>query len=481
MIVQLLTLAYLIGSAAYHRWKDKPDTAKTKPQEVNLPRTDEGAPVTLIYGRCRVRQPVLAWAGTPSVDTTGPGLYRMDLFFVVGIPFPGGTCGFHNVWVGDAKLQIDAQPAFTVATVSSSALSTASGSFIGDRYEWYDGNAAQEHVNSGGVAVTTFGARMLSSGRSADVIPGYRGYLSVLLHTLLGSWYVGGQPSLDAYSFEVSSYQAAADYPITGTYGQIGSDANPINVLWDLLKTKFGKLGLPTTVLDPLSFGIAAVRVYTEGLGYSRAIENAGDGSSYITEILEHVDGVIYEDPADGLLKIKLIRNDYNPATLIEINKTNCIDLVNYNISPAGVPNAVRVVYTDRSTDYQDNSEVAKNPANAVGQSNQVRWLVKRFPGVTTGAQAYKMAVRELAAECRIIEKCRALVDRTFKDITPGDVVKVTWTGPDIAGRVFRVAAVDRGTLDNPTIGLDLISDYFYTSQSLPPPAIPEPGRETKS
>jgi hypothetical protein len=54
----------------------------------------------------------------------------------------------------------------------------------------------------------------------------------------------------------------------------------------------------------------------------------------------------------------------------------------------------------------------------------------------------------------------------------------VQWTDPDIANIVFRVAAVDRGTIDDGKIALDLLQDYFYVTRSQPPRPVPEPQRE---
>ncbi len=66
--------------------------------------------------------------------------------------------------------------------------------------------------------------------------------------------------------------------------------------------------------------------------------------------------------------------------------------------------------------------------------------------------------------------KFRALVDRSFVRVNPGDAIKVTWSGPDIAGLVFRVVAPpDRGTLENGTIALDLVQDAAYTYRQIAP------------
>lgn len=468
--------AYLLRDFIYHRWIKDPDVEKKVPQEVGIPRTDDGAPVSVFYGRVRVRSPVLAWCGVPESEPgdinntypTGTYCYQLDLFFVVGEGFDGGTHQFHNLWVGDRKFS----PGFSSLTAGTEGLAEVPAfgeePIVGGFIRWYNGNSSQEHVNSGGSAVTYLGTRMLTYW-PASSISGYRGVVSVFCSgSGANQWFIGSQPNVQQYSFEVSSYlTTGATIPATGIYAQVGQDANPINALYDIL---VGKLSIPVSLIDSTTFSAAAVTLYQEGHGYSRVLDEFKDGTEYVLEILRQIDAALYLDESSGTIKIKLVRNDYNVATIPHITKATAHDLVNFASGGwTGLPNAIRVTFPDRTRDYNDHSAVAQNPANAVGQDGIARWVHKDFPGVTTEALASRLAWRELAATSRPIMKCRAIVDRSFVRVAPGDAVKVTWSSPDLSNVVFRVAAVDRGTLADGRIGLDLIQDYFYVYRQIPP------------
>lgn len=484
-----VALAFMAGDFVYHKWLERKESKEGDPSEMQLPRVDDGAPIPLIYGRCRVRAPILAWVSAPvaDLDEAYPGglLWRMDMFFVLGIGFDdgAGTNRIHGMWVGEHAMDDGVvSPGFTTwsaltgdggyeDTVNTGLDPPSDVDFVGGQAEFLNGNAAQALTDNTD-PLTLAGERMMDGGIAATAVPGFRGYVSVFLgHVTDGfKWFVGGATTVQAYSFEVSSYRDSSDYPGVAIYAQVGQDSNPMNALWDLLKAKFGKLGYDESLLDLTSFREAAATLYSESHGYSRCIDDAQEADEIIQEILRQIDATLFEDPTTGTVKIKLIRNDYDPNDIVHIHKDNCIKLTNFAAGGwTGIPNKVRIVYPNREKDYQDDSESAQNPANAVGQEGQVREMVIQMPGVTNAALAARLAARELAAFSRPLIKCRAIVDRSFSTVRPGDAVKLTWTNPDIAGLVFRVAIVDRGTLENGAIGLDLIQDFYYVYRGRTP------------
>jgi hypothetical protein len=479
-IITWVAAGFMVGQYIYHRWIEDPDVINRPPREFQIPRNDPGSTIPLIFGRVRVRAPILAWCSTPFEEEgsvlntypTGTYAYQLDMFFILGIGMTDGLGenNVHALWSGDTKFTYFGEDEGVDAIAEISHPGTAEP-FVGGLIQWYGGNPSQEHVNSSGVAVTGYGGELLGWGWPVALIPGHHGYISVFLHAGGGShWYIGGSPSLAPYSFEVSSYQSAYSYPGVGIYGRVGQDSNPINALYDLLVAKFGKLGLSTSLIDQPTFSAAATKIYGESHGYSRVIEDSGEAEAYIQEILEQIDGVLRENPTTGKVEIKLIRNDYDPNTIPHITKANCEEIQNFAIGGwQNLPNKVRVVFTDRSNNYIDNSVIAHNQANAVGGDGIVREQVIRMPGVCYKELADAIAGRELAARSRPVIKMRAIVDRSFIRVMQGDAVKVTWTDPDIQGLIFRVANVDRGTLGDGNIALDLIQDYFYVHRNQPP------------
>jgi hypothetical protein len=494
MLLELLSAGYLILDFAYHRLRGD----ETKPNEVKaptLPRVDEGATIPLIYGRCRLRAPILAHVrGFGATSSTGiPGipagmtLYGLDMLFVLGVPFQGSGSAhknhIHAMWAGEKRLNMLAPETFVGdpwAGVAVQPIVTETGPLVGDAgyvgglVEFLNGSDTQTLVDPGtGLPTSWAGTRLLFDNVLPARIPGYRNYVLAYLHNGgTASWIIGPSPTPQAYSFEVSSY------PAGGTPGgaKIGDDANPVDVIWDILSGLFSKLGLDVGLIDYTTFQAAAATLAAEGHGYSRAIEDTQDARDVIYDILRQIDGLIFEDPRTHSINLALVRGGYDINTKPNINPSNCIRLENYATSDnQDLVNQVRVIFENRLNDYQDDSAPSQNLANAVGQANRGNAIDLRYDGIKTKELAQTVAARELAARSRPIAKCRAMVDRSFWATLPGDVVSVTWPKYNLNKVAFRVVSVDRGQLRSSPIALELVQDVFGVTQGAFPVTPPKP------
>lgn len=378
--------------------------------------------------------------------------------------------------------------------------------------EFLNGNASQVPIDAGTILGTgnydskTYLADRLSDNEFYDAsnatlvdiggtipvarFPGYRGYTSAFLFAgkvtaarfdssipfpsaadygapiarpanVIGTrygilpWIIGASAQCPAYSFEASTYP---NTPLDQL--QIGYEANPADVIWSILRDTFAKLGLDYTRVDYETFRACAERLTSEAHGYSRVVSSVTDASELIAEILRQIDGVLYEDPWDGLIKLKLIRADFKVSEARMIDPSNC-DALRQVAAHGwnGVVNKVRVVFTDRSQSYKNGSATAIN--HSVASDGAVEELVLHFPGICTQALADAVAARELSARSRPIMRFRAEVNRTFWDAIPGEAVALTWPKYGISGVFFRVARVDRGAKESNTVVLDLVQDFF--------------------
>lgn len=503
---------YLGGSYAWKRWIDPPGPRQPPQKDLGLPRTDEGAKIPLIYGKCRVRSPIIAWIGTPHFfsassyftngDITGIAtgdMYACSMFLVVGIPFPEGTQKIHRMWAGEMPLIKDDQSGFLTGIADLDDLTGDGGfedntrpcrlrtnggdfgSFTQGKLEFLNGKASQQLVDPVTFGPSTVAGRYMTVYQSAaasnlqgDIpggrVPGYRGFLSVMLYNANATslhWALGPTPQIPQWSFEMSSYPAEAS--ALTRFDRIGDEANPAAVIYDLLLSDVSKMGIASSRIDVQSFIDAAVTLYQEGHGYSRSIEHDAEAAELIGEILTQINAVMFEDATTATLKIRLIRNDYNPTTIPQITKDNCSRAYVTATGWTDVPNKVRIVFPNRDKDYQEDSVTAQNMASIVAEGMKIREEVISMPGVCTPALATEIAGRELAALSRPLQALRVLVDRSFLRINPGDAVKVTLSNPDISGLVFRVIHIDRGDLENGVISLELVQDVNFVWRGQPP------------
>jgi len=517
-LVQLgITGGVMLGRYIYHRLNPEPPP---QPQAFTRTKVEEGRPVSLAFGRCLVRQPVQAWVGEQGARPNpggldgetfwgnSPFLYHYEAFFNICIPFYNGTQRIHAMYAGDVRLgeypfaypgfgfyytldqlvgngsfEGDSNPCL-VTSFDDTFSGRGSAYNIGGVVEFLNGNSSQRLISVLNTSRTAVSDRMIAEGIPIARIPSYRGMMSIFLGSkdsgpTAPRWGIGNTPHAQQLSFEISTYPASYYFNHFVSF-QVGLEANPAEVIAATLCDRFGKLGLPTNRLDPESFRKAHETLLGEGHGYSRVWEERVDAREIIEDVLRQTDGVLYEEPSTGLIVYKLIRADYDPGLLLEVNPSTCDEVMNYAAGGwTRTVNKVRVRFEDRADEYRDNSATAQNAANAVGQDGEDFEQVLEFRGIKTMANAERVAARELAFRSRPLARCRVRVNRSFWGTRPGDVVRMSWPKLNIDRRVFRVGHVSRGTSDENVVYLDLVEDYFYVHRGtvvMTPPIAPFPG-----
>lgn len=498
---------YTVSSYLYHR--AFPDKPKGQPVNVSsIPRTDEGAPLPLLYGRCRVTSPAVIWLGNWIVrpSSGSANAYFVDILFAIGIPFYGGgpTAGASllDVLAGDVSLQINEQslyfhsladgvatasfihlnaglaPGIEIFRTGSSAAvmfgGPGAGGGIDSNIEFYRGLSNQvtsDYVNDVDPESRTYLQRRMTLAKWSSIydhpelidetlMPGYRNQVMAFMEINLGE-----QPNFTSYSFEVLALS-------TGTSSDMGqslaNEADPAAVIFDLLTSPWSKLGIPISSVDVDSFVNSSVTLVIEGHGYSRAIEQPRDAVEIIDEILRQIDGMYYVEPTTGKIVLALVRFDYIVEDLEDINPDNA--------EPGGAGwyqvqgwnetyNQCRVTFTDRQNNYADGIRIAQSGANATVQNARgLRSFDVHVPGCCDEAIARKIAARELAVKSRPMVKVTVVVDRRFYLARPGSVYTFTWPELGVDHMVMRVTHVDFGQLHNGAITLSMIRDVFDVS-----------------
>src|SRR5436190_23064031 len=96
MLIELGIAAGFLTAKYIYEGFTQPKRKIKKLTEIEIPRTDAGAPLPKIYGRCRVRQPILTWLGPVSFEEDSISgivvrhVLRANMFYVLGEGFPHG-------------------------------------------------------------------------------------------------------------------------------------------------------------------------------------------------------------------------------------------------------------------------------------------------------------------------------------------------------------------------------------------------------
>lgn len=475
-----------------------------------------------------------AWHNNGDVPVEFLYGYSMSLVYALGIPWKDGTNKLHAVFCGESKmspknLNGSYMPSFySSLSWANTALEAQTGTgapeqvsylelrnereLVGGLVTFLDGRSTQEICDAttnewrNGIGLrfsTGIAPPAYSLAGLGGIFPvqwsGYRGLAIAMLSGPFAStfdagyrvsgddynigisndWLLGGSPTVQTYSFEASTYPAA---PLFGT-GKIGVEANPADVIRRIIEQSYGSLGL-ANVVDVPSFTLAATTLASEEHGYSRVIESTIDAAALVSEICDQIDAVVYEHPNTGKWVLKLIREDRALEDMPHITINNCVALEEFTAaSLAGTVNKIRVTYEDRAKNYAESSESAYTGALVRGQLTSPE-LVINEPGIKTAALAVAVASRHHAYLSKPLASCRAIVDRSFIDVMPGDQVRVTWPAYGLSGAVFRAAAPSHGTAGEGSIALSLVQDASYVHRqtvspgggvTLPPVLAPDP------
>lgn len=520
--------AIMLGSYIYHRWiEDHP--ALPMPPQVNVPRTAEGTPLPLVYGQCRLRSPVVVWAGNhlaPGTQYTPwrliPGeigvisaFYSVDVLFCLGIPFyspaAAGVVGvsmLRGAWAGDTQLEMNINTiSGTAAMACLAGTPDRNPNDLGKDFSlagiYYRGTWDQNvqdgstiYLNIPGSLPGTFipdmrpmrpdhpeytagfwpdgqyydytaaGTSAFAAFKQANVdglIPGCRGQMTLFAHVALAQ-----SPNLPAFQFEVLSTQtgSSSDLGNSFTFDEAGIsfDADPASVILDVLTAPWGKVGLPMSSIDLTSFQAASNTLFAEHHGYSRAFEQPADADAIIRDVLAQTDGMLYQEPTTGQLVYRLVRFDYDPNTLDDINPDNMETpgVGWYTVQGwAEVPNQVRVTYFDRANGYAETVAIAQDAASIVINGDRIRSVSVRYEGCCVASLAAQLAARELAAVGRPLVRAQVTVNRSFYAKRPGDVVTLTWPDLGIDKMIMRIVSIDFGQLHDGKIKMNLMRDIF--------------------
>lgn len=476
MIIQIIMGIYIGVQIlrGLHAYYNRPKAKVRGRDEVKVPRVESGAPYPIIWGTVRMQQPLLVdffgfhGHGIPNGPPGYASYWMANMFFVLAArPYKADSISVNRLWVGDFPVLAGPFPTGQDHLIDS-ALGEDAG-FVNGQLRVWDGGPTQTIVGK-----FLEGFNQFASG----TIYTYRDRIAVSLagNRLLGDlddgWKFTMPASIpDPYSFEVS---VRAVPPWTAVGGAVKAweppiltyDVSPIFAIYDLLTNTFYGLGEPTTKIDETSFAAAATALGIHGI--SRMVTEAIDARALIREICDEIDAMIYEEPKTGKYVIKLIRDDYDPATLPVYDETFLVTSAQEGGAPPEMTigtwedtyTEVRVHFTDRFKDFTIQTATTQNLA-LIARFGKVRTLDLYYPGISNLEVATRVARRELREASVPLKRLKITLDRRAYDLRPGSLFKFTWPDWGTTALIFRVANINAGTLDNGLVQIEAVQDVF--------------------
>jgi hypothetical protein len=425
--------------------------------DIQFPRATEDAPVPLVLGKVRLNSPNTIWYGDYSsiaiTQKVKTGLFSSKHVVVGHKYYLGLDLG---LCLGDgvslSEIWIDEEQTWTGST-SSTVPTTGTINEL-ELFGGYKGGGGW----SGGFTfypgtfpgvVNSYQEGVVGVGE----VPGYGG----LAHIVFENNYIGENNQLRKMGFVLEKYSNGLG---TVNSGKVGDDMNPMEALYQICIDEWVGLGVSTANIDTANWINIASTLHTEGNGVSVLVTSAQSGKAIIKEILRQIDGIMFQDPTTGKLKVKLIRDDYDPALLDVYDEDDILKVRSFSKTAwEDVVGQVKVSFPQRD---KESSAVAISQdmatANMIGRMKTVSMS---FPFCFEPTLANQIASRERAQSSVPLFRMTLEMNRNAYNLRPGAVFRISWPEYGLSELVMRVQKHDLGELLNNKIVVDCIQDAF--------------------
>jgi hypothetical protein len=438
--------------------------------DFQAPTAQEGRPIPVVFGTVKLAAPNVVWFGDLKVvpikkksgGFLGIGAKKVTVGYkyyaglwmalchgvvdelldiVVGEKSLGGTTSVReNLPFGQSQSKSTCTPALPDPKPA--------GSKVTFSIYWPNMFGGQDQTANG-----------YMTAKLGTTAPAHRG----LCHAVAEQMYLGTSNYIKDWAFVVR--RCPSNLGLGAGVTNLNGDANPVEIIYDLMTSPTYGLGIPASRFNLASFQAAANTLATEGMGMSMQADSEGAADQVIGDVLRHIDGVLYTDPATGLWTLTLARADYNPATLLELTQSDIVEPPEFSRgSWEETLNEVKVKYVDRST-FKERIVQAQETANFAIRGELSSDTIN-FLGFSNSTIAQKVAIRELKTHSYPLMKGRLKANRKAWNLRIGGVFKFTWVPYGISGMAMRVTGINYGALDKGEIEIDCVEDIFAVSST---------------
>lgn len=318
--------------------------------------------------------------------------------------------------------------------------------------------------------------KKMLSGSEDGRVPGFRGFMSVFFDGMFAQM----NPYPKRWAFRVrrstAGWSRGAWYSSKAVIllGDIDKEdpdqveslqaihaMNPAHIILYAFTEPFVGRGLPREALDLDTFREAADRLYEEGFGLCITWTREESVGDFIQMVLDHIGGATFQDRKTGLIKLKLIRDDYDPNDLpVYTVNTGILSISQAEVAaqPAVVSEVI-VNYTDPVSNSK--GSVRSHNLAVLQDSGAVYSTTIDYLGLPTSKLANQVAQRELKARSVGLRRFSITMDRRGYDLEPAGVFRLTDESRGISNMVLRIADYEDGTMTDNTITINAVQDVF--------------------
>lgn len=467
MVFWLFALLIFVGLTALSALLQKKpqDAQPAGAGDFNFPTAEEGRVIPVVMGTVKIAPNVVWWGDVradPIKKKSGGifGLFSKKVTvgfrYHVGIQF--GLChGLVDLLVG-----IIADPDKTVGAVTSD-LGQGQLRLAINQPELFGGDEKE-----GGLSGALDFYRGAEDQTANDYLSAKTGLapappLQGMCYAVSRQMYVGTSPFVKPLFFVVRALalQYATELGLSAQQAQIGCDANPAVWIYAMKRNAVWGVGESETLFNKASFAAAAEQLHEECFGLSMQFDTSRPAEEWIREILRHIDGVVDSNPETGLYELYLIRGDYDPAGLLELDENDLREAPKLRrVSWEETRNKLDVEYIDAAVNFKPGIVPAYNSANHAARG-VIAYEKLNYRGVSNAALAQRVAARELRALSYPIAQVELALKRRGARLRVGRPFRLTFPDLCLFGMVLRASKVDAGKLEDGGVRVEAYEDVF--------------------
>jgi hypothetical protein len=296
-------------------------------------------------------------------------------------------------------------------------------------------------------------------------VPSFRGVTTI--------WYNGMVCAMNPYpkewSFRVRRIYSGWDWDVADSWYEakaaifLGTDIQAMNgahILMQCATDKDWGRGLEMDMIDENSYIYAANQLCAEGFGLCIPWYRQETLGEFKQMVIDHIGAAEYVDRETGLLTLRLIRDDYDPATLplftpqsgllgIEEDDASAQEQAYNEIIVKGFDPSTKTEFSVRA------QNLASIQTLGVVISNTVE-----YKGVPTRELAARVAMRELKAQTGL-RRFNIRLDRRAWRLAPAGVFRIQHPGRGIGNLILRIGEITELDSVSGEIQVKAIQDVF--------------------
>jgi Putative phage tail protein len=304
--------------------------------------------------------------------------------------------------------------------------------------------------------------------------PPYRGQCYLVAHQLFAGF---NQSNVQNFEVVVSRYPELGASPAT-----IGTDANPINVLYEwMTHPRIGR-GISEDFFDAEDLEAVGVQIAAEKIGISPIVTSQVEALALLNTLLEYIDG--YPIITEGLFSVGLVRPLLNLTSVPVVDESVMSEPL--RTSPedwATTFNVTNVKFTEPERNYEADSKPWRDRGNfAVGGQLSAQTIERPWITSAEVAQFMATALGRTSALPKVTGSQRLRRTALFDSLTPGTIFKIDYPPRGYTGASRLLCRVlDRTVPDpaRPAYQIDFKIDRTYLLNGLAVADPPAAGSET--